>query len=63
MIQLTCGKSEFVYKISEKDPTVIMVRRNAHNARYKICGTFNTAEQAKAALFALEILVAGMVRE
>lgn len=54
-IEINRRKSLYTYKISETDPTVIMVRRNRANARWKKYGPpFGSAESATAALLELE---------
>lgn len=54
-ISIMRGKSKYAYKISETDPTVIMVRVNRHNARWRKYGPpFSSAESATAALLRLE---------
>lgn len=53
MIQIQRGKSIYVYKINEFNNRQIVTRQNKHGARWDHYETYDTPEQATAALLAL----------
>lgn len=54
MIEIQRGKSIYQYKINEYNQRQILKRPNRHNARWVHLETYNTPEEATAALLEIE---------
>lgn len=53
-LELTAGKSRYQYRISPSDKCSIQRRINKHGARWEYYTTCQTAQDAKAALLAMQ---------
>ena len=53
-IEIIRKKSRFAYRINEFNQREIMWRVNKHNARWKRLGTYDTQEEALAAMLQIQ---------